>query len=403
MKSRYDRNMLRINKTIIDVLNIFHENGHEAFVVGGCVRDTLLLRETHDIDISTSATMDDVKNIFKDQVISDSGLEYQSLTVNFDDHIFQVTSYRKDSEYEFHRFPKTKKVVSYQEDVWRRDFTMNGLFWNPQKGLIDLVNGLDAINKRQIKTIDDPLLRFDEDALRILRAVRFACELDFDIETNTYNAMFDKAHLIKSLSRERITQEMIRAFKGIAFEKHLKTIRLLFEKVFYFDYYYEHFTLFPTTHPLVSFILTFKSKSIPFSDTLSYFSFSKKEKELLLCISENSFHCPTNDKTHIKYLLQRCNLDSFGGICQLHQSIGNLSDIAFQDIMTQVQSIHLNEEPYLLAHLKIKGDECVKRKMELTQISSFLKACIDEVIEQPELNTFEHLSEKLDQWIQKQT
>lgn len=395
--------MLRFHKSIIDVLNIFHDHGHEAFVVGGCVRDALLSRDTHDIDISTSASMDDVKALFKDQVISDSGLEYQSLTIEFDDHVFQVTTYRQDVEYEFHRFPKTRKVVTYQEDVWRRDFTMNGLFWNPQKGLIDLVHGLEAIGKRQVKTIDNPLVRFDEDALRILRAVRFACELDFDIEENTYNAMFDKAHLIKSLSRERITQEMIRAFNGVAFEKHLKTIRLLFEQVFHFDYYYEDFTLLPTTHPLVSFILTFKSKKIPFSDTLSYFSFNKKEKELLLCMSENSFYCPTNDKVQIKRLLQRCNLDTFGGICQLHQSIGNLSDTEFKNIMSQVQSIHLNEEPYLLAHLKIKGDECVKRKMELPQISSFLKTCIDEVIEKPELNTFEYLSEKLDQWIQKQT
>jgi tRNA nucleotidyltransferase (CCA-adding enzyme) len=393
--------MLRFHKAIEELLNTFHDHGHEAFVVGGCVRDTLLSRSTQDIDISTSASMDEVKEIFKDRVISDSGIEYQSLSLNFKDQVFQVTSYRQDVEYTYHRFPKTKKVISYQEDVWRRDFTMNGLFWNPQKGLVDLVNGLDAIDKRQIKTIDNPLVRFEEDALRILRAVRFACELDFDIEEHTYHAMFEKSKLIKSLSRERITQEMMRAFQGIAFKKHLKTIRLLFNTVFEFDYYYDDFDLLPTTHPLISFLLTFKSKTIPFSDTLSYFSFTKKEKELLLLMNENSFHCPTTDKVHIKRMLQRCSLDAFGGICQLHQSIGNINESTFQDIMHQVQSIHLNEEPYTLAHLKIKGDECVKRKMELTQISSFLKSCLEDVIESPELNTYEYLSDKLDEWIKK--
>lgn len=393
--------MLRFNKAIIDLLDTFHDHGHEAFVVGGCVRDTLLLRSTQDIDISTSASINDVKEIFKNQVISDSGIEYQSLTLSFQDQIFQVTSYRQDAEYAFHRFPKTKRVISYQEDVWRRDFTMNGLFWNPHKGLVDLVNGLDAITKRQIKTIDDPLVRFEEDALRILRAIRFACELDFEIEEKTYQAMFEKAILIKSLSRERITQEMMRSFKGVAFKKHLKTIRQLFENVYQFDYYYVDFTLHPTTHPLISFLLTFKSKVLSFSDTLSYFSFNKKDKELLLLMDENAFHCPTVDKVHIKRILQRVGLDAFTGICQLHQSIGNINEMTLIEIMNQVQSIHHNEEPYILVHLNIKGDECVKRKMQLTQISSFLKSCLDEVIQHPELNTFEYLSEKLDQWLQK--
>lgn len=395
--------MIKFHQTIIDVLNIFQDNGYEAFVVGGCVRDALLLRETFDVDISTSASINEVKEIFKNQIISDSGLEYLSLTINYHDHVFQITTFRQDADYEFHRFPKTTKVESYQEDVWRRDFTMNGLFWNVQKGLVDLVNGCEDINLKQIKTINDPLVSFNEDALRILRAVRFACELDFEIEAKTFNAMLENAHLIKSLSRERITTEIKRAFKGIAFKKHLKTMRLLFEKIYQFDYYYEEFTLSSITHPLVSFILTFKSKTIPFSDTISYFSFSKKEKELLLLMSENSFNCPTKDKVHIKRLLQRCSFDAFGGICQMHQSIGNLSEQDFDGIMAQVQAIHLNEEPYLLAHLKIKGDECVKRKMALPQISSFLKTCIDEVIEQPELNTFEQLCVKLDQWMQKQT
>lgn len=393
--------MLRFHKAIVELLNTFHVHGHEAFVVGGCVRDTLLLRTTQDIDISTSASMNDVKEIFKNQIISDSGIEYQSLTLNFHDQVFQVTTYRQDVEYSYHRFPKTKQVISYQEDVWRRDFTMNGLFWNPQKGLVDLVNGLDAINKRQIKTIDDPLVRFEEDALRILRAIRFACELDFDIEENTYNAIFEKSMLVKSLSRERITQEMMRSFKGVAFKKHLGTIRQLFKEVYQFDYYYDEFTLHSTTNPLISFLLTFKSKKSSFSDTLSYFSFNKKEKELLLLMDENAFHCPTEDKVHIKRMLQRCGLDAFNGICQLHQAIGNIDDITFHKIMNQLQFIHLNEEPYTLAHLKIKGDECVKRKMELTHISSFLKSCLEEVIEHPEFNTFEHLSEKLEMWLQK--
>jgi len=390
--------MLRFNATIIDILNVFHENGHEAFVVGGCVRDTLLSRSTLDIDLSTSATIEQVKTLFKNQIMSETGVDYQSLAINFKDQIFQVTSYRQDSEYEFHRFPKTKKVVSYQEDVWRRDFTMNGLFWNPNKGLVDLVDGLSDIKKRQIKTIDDPMIRFEEDALRILRAVRFACELDFEIESKTYEAMMAKAYLLKSLSRERITQELLRSFQGVAINNHIETIRLLFATAFNFDYYYDKFSLTTQMHPLVSFLLIFKSKTQQTIDIMSYFAFNKKEKELILMIDENSYHSPSLDKIQIKTLLRRISMDAFGAICQLHRALNTIDEETYIEILCVIQDIHLNEEPYLLAHLKIKGDECVKRKMPFTQIASFLNACLEDVIVNPENNTFEYLSHKLDEW-----
>jgi tRNA nucleotidyltransferase (CCA-adding enzyme) len=394
--------MITFNKTILDFLEHFQSHDHEAFVVGGSVRDALIGRLTHDIDITTSASIDEIKAIFKDNVTSQEGIEYQSCSVSFENQVFQVTSYRHDSEYEHHRFPKTHQVISYRDDVWRRDFTVNALYWNPQKGLVDLVDGLNDVNKRVIKTIGDPCQRFEEDALRILRAIRFASECDFEIEVNTLVAIQDKAHLIQSLSRERITQEVSKTLNGDAIEKVCPLLKQLFHDIYTFDYYYDNYSFSYVVHPLVKWLLVFKPKTQSLFDVMNVFSFTRKQKELLIMLDEHAFVIPQADKVHIKSLLKRLSMDAFGALCQLHRALNQLDEATFNDIMDLVSEIHLNEEAYTIAQLKIKGDECVRKKMPYVEISQFLNSCLEIVINNPQHNNKEYLISLCDEWISKE-
>jgi tRNA nucleotidyltransferase (CCA-adding enzyme) len=394
--------MITFNQSILDFLALLQSFDHEAFVVGGSVRDALIGRLTQDVDITTSASIDELKAIFKDNVISLEGVDYQSLSVLFHNQIFQVTSYRHDSEYEYHRFPKTHRVISYRDDVWRRDFTMNGLYWNPQKGLIDLVDGVSDIRKKEIRTIGDPTQRFIEDALRILRAIRFASECDFSIEATTYEALNNQAHLIKSLSRERITQEVIKTLNGNGVERTHTILKQLFKQVFSFEYYYHDYSFTQVVHPLVKWLLVFKPKHQSLFDVMNEFAFTRKQKDLLIMMDEHAFVVPQADKVHIKELLKRITMDAFGALCQLHCALYQLDESTFEEIMRLVSEIHLNEEPYTLAQLKIKGDECVRRKMPYLKISQFLNACLEDVIQNPDHNNLEYLTSCCDEWVQKE-
>jgi tRNA nucleotidyltransferase (CCA-adding enzyme) len=391
--------MITFNQTVLDFLSQFQSHNHEVFVVGGSVRDALIGRHTQDVDITTSASIDEIKTMFKDNIVSYEGVDYHSLAISFKDQVFQVTSYRQDSEYEYHRFPKTRQVISYRDDVWRRDFTVNGLYWNPQKGLIDLVDGINDINKRNIKTIGDPNLRFEEDALRILRALRFASECDFMIEEHTLEAITKKAHLIQSLSRERITQEVIKTLNGVGYKNVQTILKQLFKETYSLEYFYHDYSFEEVFHPLVKWLLVFKPKYQSLSEVMNLFAFTRKEKDLLIMLDEHAFVIPQADKVHIKGLLRRISMDAFGALCQLHRSLNQLNETTFEDIMKLVSDIHLNEEAYTLAQLKIKGDECVRKRMPYVEISQFLNACLEDVIEHPEHNNLEYLSSLCDQWL----
>ena len=399
MNVGYHKGMIHFKDPVISFLNVFHEHNHEAFVVGGCVRDALIGKESIDIDVTTSASIDDIQYLFEANIISKDGIEYQSLTIEYHNQLFQVTSYRHDSEYEHHRFPKTRRVISFQDDVWRRDFTMNGLYWNEQKGLVDLVGGIEDIHHKLIRTIQDPSLRFQEDALRLLRAFRFSAQLGFDIERNTYNACLQHKELILSLSKERVTQEVMKALNGDYIQEKYTELRSYLLDVFKLEGYYAQFDLSLVTHPLVRWLLMFKPKKHSLFDAMNHFSFTNKQKELLIMMDEHAYLTLQDDKIMIKTLLKRISMDTFGALCQLHYALGNLNQERFNAIINTVQDIHLNEEAYTLAHLKIKGDVCVKKKMSYTQIASFLQSCLDLVIAHPELNTPDYLSMKCDEWI----
>lgn len=200
---------LKIPEKAEIILHTLEEAGYEAYVVGGCVRDSILGRSPDDWDITTSAKPEEVKALFRRTV--DTGLIHGTVTVMLDKEGFEVTTYRVDGEYEDGRHPKEVSfTASLEEDLKRRDFTMNAMAYNPKRGLVDLFGGVQDMENRIVRCVGNPMERFTEDALRILRAVRFSAQLGFSIEGETLKAISVLAPNLKYVSAERIQVELLK-------------------------------------------------------------------------------------------------------------------------------------------------------------------------------------------------
>lgn len=191
------------------------QTGYEAYVVGGSVRDSLIGRELGDFDITTSALPSETKAVFSDCRTVDTGMRHGTVSVIIDRVPYEITTYRIDGDYKDNRHPDTVDFTDkLSEDLKRRDFTVNAMCYSHSKGFVDLFGGVEDIKKRLIRAVGDPYVRFDEDALRILRALRFSSVLDFDIEKKTADALVDKRELLVSVSRERIYTELKKLMMG---------------------------------------------------------------------------------------------------------------------------------------------------------------------------------------------
>lgn len=191
------------------ILSKLNEKGFEAFIVGGCVRDSILGKKPYDWDITTSALPEDVKKIFERTY--DTGIRHGTVSVAVNDDIFEVTTYRVDGQYSDSRRPDSITFTgSLKEDLARRDFTVNAMAYNNKTGLVDYFEGMRDLEGRQMKAVGNAEARFREDALRMLRAIRFSAQLGFSIEINTFDAICDNSALIKNISWERIREEVVK-------------------------------------------------------------------------------------------------------------------------------------------------------------------------------------------------
>ena len=189
------------------VIKTLEEHGFEAYIVGGCVRDSILGRTPGDWDITTSASPQEVKEIFEHTV--DTGIEHGTVTVLMNHEPYEVTTYRVDGKYEDHRRPNEVHFTkSLKEDLLRRDFTINAMAYNDREGIIDMYDGMTDLKNKMIRCVGEATKRFDEDALRILRALRFQAQLGFEIEEKTEEAIRNQARFLKDISAERIQVEL---------------------------------------------------------------------------------------------------------------------------------------------------------------------------------------------------
>ena len=202
-------------KNVDTAINLLQLAGFEAYAVGGCVRDSLLGKIPNDWDITTSAKPEDMKSVFADFHCIDTGIKHGTVTVVIDGEPLEITTFRLDGEYEDNRHPKSVTFTSnLGADLGRRDFTVNAMAYSKMTGTVDLFGGQNDLKNKIIRCVGDPDRRFNEDALRILRALRFASALNFEIEEKTAQSLLKNRALLGNISEERIAKELLKLVCG---------------------------------------------------------------------------------------------------------------------------------------------------------------------------------------------
>lgn len=370
--------MFTIPLEISTSINTLNAHGHSAFIVGGCVRDTLMGITPNDYDITTSATPQEIINIFEKTI--PTGIKHGTVTVLINHKNIEITTFRTEGAYTDCRRPdKVEFVKSLKEDLSRRDFTINALAYNEKEGLIDYFNGCEDIKNKIIRTVGDPEKRFKEDALRILRLFRFAATLNFTIEENTLNAALKCSNLLSFVSRERIALELKKAVLG----NNIKVFKPLFEI------------------GGLKFLKINKTpdfEKIPaLNKNLAFFEFLGRNQEALLELK------PSNqEKQYFSDLNYLLSLDKPKTKLEIKEMLNKTSIEIVSDYLNYTNQNHtlLNEvleqrEPYKISDLKISGDDLLKLGFKGKEIKEKLEFLRRFILENPTLNTKEKLLEKL--------
>lgn len=203
---------MNIPASILEIINKLENHNFCAYLVGGCVRDWLMGIQPHDYDITTNAMPEQIMAVFSDEKVIPTGLKHGTVTVIYAEKSVEITTFRADIDYKDHRHPERVEFSqSIYDDLKRRDFTINAIAFNPKTGYIDLFDGINDIKSKIIRCVGNADERFNEDALRILRALRFSCQTGFEIENMTAASMLKNKHLLEYVSAERKRDELLKA------------------------------------------------------------------------------------------------------------------------------------------------------------------------------------------------
>lgn len=441
------------------ILQQLNKHGYEAYIVGGCVRDSLLGKQPNDWDITTSAKPEEVKAIFHRTI--DTGIQHGTVTVLVDreilgdgsgslashtDYAFEVTTYRVDGVYTDHRRPESVCfTASLEEDLKRRDFTINAMAYNPEQGVIDIFGGQEDLEKGIIRCVGEASERFDEDALRILRAVRFAAQLDFVIENQTREAMRDQAKFLKDISAERICTELTKMIVSKHPERLEEAYELGLTNIFLPEF--DRMMQTPQNNPYHLYDVGRHTLQV-----MRAVSATPVLRYAALLHDVGKPECKTTDETGVDHfyghqelsakmartILRRLKLDNdtIDQVCRLVRNhdyglsgdgpgmksfrrfVAQLGAEHFADFleirkgdMAGQSAYHLEQRRQVIAHMEamyaeiIEHKQCLKlSELEISgkdliaigvkpgpDMGRILKALLDRVLEEPELNTREQL------------
>lgn len=369
------------------VLDTLLENGHSAYIVGGCVRDLLCGKTPHDYDITTSAIPDEVQSLFEKTVAT--GLKHGTITVIIDNTPIEVTTFRTESSYNDSRHPESVNFVSdVKEDLSRRDFTVNAMCYNETEGLIDLFGGVNDINNKVLRAVGNAELRFTEDALRILRLFRFAATLQFDIDKDTFDAAIYCAPLLKNISAERIFTELKKAAQG----NDISVISPLLKTNCLSDYCItdnnlEKLKNLEENEDLRTFALLYlTSTNLP--KTLDKFKCSNAFKDYSSKMSHLISNGIDADKISIKCAL---NYADFDVVCDCLSYFKDVLKIDIHEHKIILNEVKENREPYKISHLDITGKDIIALGFDGKQVGEKLEVLLIEAIKNPTLNTRQQL------------
>ncbi len=342
-------------KFIIDRLA---ENGRSAHIVGGCVRDFLLAKEPFDYDITTNAVPNEMKAIFSDVKTVETGIKHGTLTVICGDGQYEVTTYRIDGEYEDHRHPKSVSFTSSLfADLSRRDFTMNAICYNEKDGFIDNFSGIDDIKNKIIRAVGEPELRFSEDALRILRAIRFSSTLGFSIEEKTAKAARTCAPLLSSVSGERIYSEWSKLIGGeYAYGVISEFSEILKEFLFWEKVVLPPKELFScasvTVRQLSLFALSFSDSAPAFTDFCRRMRTDSKTQKMGEAVL-SSLSLPAKTEKDIKLLIIKLGAEAARVLIELKIACSLIS----RDALAAFDSAAHSGAPFSVKELAVNGTD----------------------------------------------
>ena len=393
------------------IINKIYENNYEAYIVGGCVRDAILGLKPHDYDITTSAPPDAIIDIFKGFRCIETGIQHGTVSIVIEKDIYEITTYRIEGEYKDHRRPESVDFTNkLEEDLKRRDFTINAMAYNEKEGLIDLFGGKEDIESRVIRTVGNPYDRFNEDGLRMIRAIRFSSKLDFQIDEDTLKAIYDNANIIEDISLERITDE----FSKIILSDNPENIIYLFKtKILkYLDISNEE-----NEHKLLKLYkrinilkkidknlvkrlvvldylmedLQINTKS--FCTTLIYSKKIIKNHDTILELLKN-VKIERLDKFMIKKILNKIDKNLFEEYLDISRVIYK-DEKNFIKIIDILKEIEENNECYNIKNLKVNGKDIMSLGYKNKEIGEILTYLLEEVIKNPKINQKELLMEKI--------
>lgn len=376
---------------IIEKLN---KNGFDAYVVGGCVRDYIMGKAPKDWDITTSASPQQVKAIFDHTV--DTGIKHGTVTVMLDKVGYEVTTFRIDGEYEDNRHPKQVVFTTKLEgDLSRRDFTINALAYCHKTGFVDMFCGIEDIKNKVIRGVGQADLRFREDALRMLRALRFSAQLDFNIEAETYRAIIDNAQLIKNISVERIRDEITKLIMTdnpdkISLVAQCGLLRLFMPEI----------EKNITEKNCLALKLSVKNVVVRYAvlfqnvenreKLLKAFTVDNKTNKGVCNILKLGNNSIVNTPYEIRRLLYNCNADkeSFNNIVEFRRAMG----FSYVDELEKMgNSIFENNDCISLKNLALTGQDIMALGFTGKAVGEMLSRCMEAVLKEPDKNNKEFL------------
>ena len=369
--------MLKIPEKIKFVLRTLTQNGYEAYIVGGCVRDSLLGITPSDYDVTTSAKPEEILGLFDKTV--PTGLKHGTVTVIIENEPIEVTTFRTEGEYKDFRHPQNVEFVTdLREDLSRRDFTVNAVAYNETVGLVDLFGGLSDLENKILRSVGDSDKRFKEDALRILRLFRFASQLEFTPEEKTLKSALKLQNGLKNISKERIFSEIVKTVNG----KNPKAILPLINsgglEFLGICKTPEFTTIDDSDLRLFVFLNTSSENPIEVLKTLKapnrQIDFANKLLKLQSIEMEN--------KEDIKNALFLTDFNAVNSFLQLQEDEGKLKLLA---------EIIKNKEPYLISHLAISGEDLKELGFKGKEIGEILERLRQTVVCSPEKNRKEIL------------
>lgn len=374
------------------ILNRIEEAGHEAFIVGGALRDMMIGRESHDYDITTSALPEETAEIFSDMHVIKTGLKHGTVTVVIDRHPIEITTYRVDGDYKDSRHPSGVRFTrNIEDDLARRDFTVNAMAYNDKRGLVDLFGGKDDLERRIIRAVGEPERRFTEDALRIMRAFRFSSKLGFEIEEETLAAAEKCRHGLANISAERKSVELEGILLGEGVEKALlcmynaKIFEIISPMIYLDTTRFSKVNTLPNDFACrMAFCLSNQENAEKYTTTLKLSNAVSARIKKLARFAEAPLDASSDGK--LRRLMSVCG-DDIKHLLKIKSALGE--DVS--GIPERVEAIKARGDCLYIRQLAVDGRDLGEMGISGKDVGNTLDKLLDAVLDNPELNTKDSL------------